>query len=100
MATTETLPAHSPGPWHVELAPNGRPFVTNTERQHVCTLYEGNYPTRNAANASLVAAAPQLLKACEELLERLNLCCCLHAYDERVIRRAEKVLDKAYGKAS
>lgn len=60
-----TPPLHTKGPWHIELAPNGKPFVTNKARQHVCTLYEGKPSERVAANARLIAASPDLLAACE-----------------------------------
>lgn len=59
----EPSTAYSNGPWHVELAPNGKPFVTNEQRQHVCTLYQATESSkRNAANAMLIAAAPEMLE--------------------------------------
>jgi hypothetical protein len=61
----EASSAHSTAPWHVELAPNWKPFVTNANREHICTLYAGRNPDRVDANAKFIAAAPELLEACE-----------------------------------
>jgi hypothetical protein len=74
---------HTPGPWSVadRLVPNGRRWV---QRNHTRTLVALVYSTpEREANARLIAAAPDLLEACNEALE--------FAEDQ------EDVLDGSYG---
>lgn len=58
---------HTPGPWTVGERPGDRPFcVVNFDaRTAVCQAW-----TR--ANARLLAAAPDLLAACEGVMRRVN----------------------------
>ena len=49
---------HTPGPWHVEPAPNRVHFAVRNDGVHVVTGWR-----EGAANARLIAAAPELLAA-------------------------------------
>ena len=49
---------HTPGPWHVEPAPNRVHFAVRNDGVHVVTGWR-----EGAANARLIAAAPDLLAA-------------------------------------
>ena len=72
--------AHTPGPWHVYQSVFG-PVIDTEDNIHIATLHHkcvgphqldpdsDNWP--NAANARLIAAAPDMLA----LLERLVLLC-------------------------
>lgn len=96
-------PAHTPGPWHVELAPNGKPFVTNEARQHVCTLYEGKPSARIAADARLIAAAPDLLGCLTRVLDEAeDMLCETYKTDDPAgwpwVVVARRAIDKARGR--
>jgi hypothetical protein len=56
---------HTPGPWEAQeyASPRGRWYV-----RQVGGLKTINYPLSNEANARLIAAAPELLKALEMAL--------------------------------
>jgi len=60
---------------------------------------EGGLSPQSEAAADFIVRACNsfggLLRTSQELLERLNLCRGLNAHDERVIRRAEKIIDEA-----
>ena len=53
---------HTPGPWNFEKHENFVVYVGNNE---ICELYEGD----QEANARLIAAAPELLEACEYVVK-------------------------------
>ena len=55
---------HTPGPWHVEPAPNRVHFAVRSDGVHVVTGWR-----EGAANARLIAAAPDLLKVAREAAE-------------------------------
>jgi len=83
---------HTKGEWKF----NGRDIIVgqNIGQQRICTLIEHRleYKTEDMANACLIAAAPDLLEACKEILE------CLPAYYSSyagVIRRAKAAIAKA-----
>lgn len=90
---------HTPGPWkfasdqhsdyqHAIAAENGK---------HVGAAYH-NHPCRmtaeEKANARLIAAAPELLEACETALTNLSP---LYASDHLVIRRLTAAIKKTKG---
>ena len=76
---------HTPGPWKVCMpaASDGAPcggltvrYEGPSHRWHIATVYGQDKPTgikydqgENAANARLIAAAPDLLEACELLVQ-------------------------------
>ncbi len=61
---------HTPGPWEAQMPSRHKiSVVTPDERE----LYIGCVPLAEAeANARLIAAAPELLAACETLLSNLR----------------------------
>lgn len=56
---------HTPGPWNYFHTPND-PDFTYEVTEDVCAIYGGKSAD---ANARLIAAAPELLQALQELLE-------------------------------
>jgi hypothetical protein len=95
MEKTYTPPAYSPGPWHI----GHRSGIT-------CNLKDANGSVIAAAcgenfeqNARLIAAAPALVEALEELLDvcldgRMEV---LTDEEEEVVRQADEALNAAYG---
>lgn len=68
--------SHTPGPWKAMPMPEGLsedfgrwwvrgPVTDETQYQSICTLSDWETLDRQAANARLIAAAPELLKAAE-----------------------------------
>lgn len=104
-----TTPKHTPGPWGYQKCP--KPQAHSDCRDHAWLViwndgkYEGDLAivqTEQAeANARLIAAAPELLEACRELLD---LTSDLHEPDgspdpevERINRAARAAIAKAEG---
>jgi hypothetical protein len=61
--------SHTPGPWHAEIGPQGGYVISDDERGHTICL-RSPWPMRmgeSEANARLIAAAPELLAALEEV---------------------------------
>jgi hypothetical protein len=65
MSAPDETPQHTPGPWHIEQAdPDLPPYVvSDVTGLVVCDLV--GPPDRTEANATLIAAAPDLLAACK-----------------------------------
>jgi len=59
---------HTPGPWHVEPTPNRVHFAVRSDGVHVVTEWR-----EGAANARLIAAAPDLLHALKWAAEFVSL---------------------------
>ena len=57
--------SHTPGPWKVD-----RPYIRGAGRV-IASLESGRDKAEDAANAQLIAAAPELYQVCWEL-EKLN----------------------------
>lgn len=57
---------HTPGPWRVSADGND---VENVSGAGVCTMYADE---TEQANARLIAAAPDLLRACERAVKWIN----------------------------
>ena len=76
---------HTPGPWHV---------VEDTGEYMVDSLLHNivvcsTHPPQHAANARLVAAAPELLMACEEALEHVLEGSTCHDFISAAIAKAK-----------
>lgn len=72
METTETKVQHTPGNWSVEkhdIAPDT--ILTDHSGMTICDVFMTDYP-EGAANALLIAAAPDLLSAAKDALESLK----------------------------
>ncbi len=70
---TDQMDKHTPGPWEVS-----GPFVRATftikriGKPDICNLYKDGIPADEVkANATLIAAAPDLLKACRALADKI-----------------------------
>lgn len=66
--------SHTKGPWHhnVDEAGNNPDIcVTNRAGDILCDIGGGKFETR-LANAKLMAAAPDLLAACEDMLDYIK----------------------------
>ena len=70
------MSAHTPGPWKHE----GQGDITGIEHDgdingdvDVCSVYLRTLPGRHEANARLIAATPDLLESCENLLEACRI---------------------------
>lgn len=69
---TKALQGHTPGPWHVETEPQGSKgnYTQYTIQPHIADVFYMNQT--GEANARLIAAAPDLLAALEEILEHVE----------------------------
>lgn len=72
-ATTPTAatPTYTPGPWRALRRGMGQSIVGADGAAVASTGNSQRYPGEKAANARLLAAAPELLAACEGLLAAL-----------------------------
>ena len=84
---------HTPGPWYAE-QPLKIQIRTHSPRQQyrdvVAQIYEcdGGQETREA-NARLIAAAPELLAACEEAVKHVAMNAMVYGVIFRAIARAK-----------
>jgi len=65
------LPKHTPGPWEV-LPVFDEPFAIVARGNSVATLQWELCEDREKANAALIAAAPELLAACQEFVRKVD----------------------------
>lgn len=83
------MSAHTPGPWMVEMRPDtagvGRPVVASANGDLICAVSRRDGRAESGDNARLLAAAPDLLAACEWAPEN---CRALTGGDERRLRAA------------
>lgn len=63
---------HTPGPWDMMTA-GGKQYVVGNKGNHGVAQIHGVDETKIQANARLIAAAPELLAALEDLLAWANL---------------------------
>jgi len=67
--TTATKQGHTPGPWHVEDAPDsGLIFIRSHPAEVSLANIRKGQDHPNEANARLIAAAPELLEALQSIL--------------------------------
>jgi hypothetical protein len=59
---------HAPGPWKAIKAPHGPIDIFDCNDHDIVTLYGGNGVEAKEANARLIAAAPEMLKALREII--------------------------------
>lgn len=66
---------HTPGPWNLSANEDGRTYVeaSNDTADDIAALLMDHDQQQNAANARLIAAAPDLLAACKAILARFEL---------------------------
>lgn len=75
--TESKTASHTPGPWRVQLqddlSASGNGYVWAVKASHAGAEYVQNPAYANSkANAVLIAAAPELLQACQLALVRLS----------------------------
>ncbi|HZR03870.1 MAG TPA: hypothetical protein VFA81_11925 [Burkholderiales bacterium] len=104
VASTERNALYTSGPWQFEIfvsKPDGggppiwRVFSDNDSSYEatLCELWSGEHD--NEANARLIAAAPDLLAACEEFVRKVNAG---EARSTRSYRQMKAAIAKARGK--
>jgi len=84
---------HTSAPWQVtkQATENGSFFRVKGETVKVCNVVTRDYETA-LKNAKLIAAAPELLEACKELLDLLRF----HGYQHSTeIYDAQAIIKKA-----
>ncbi len=101
------MSGHTPGPWTVEKLPLGndgevepafRVSGDSTLFLTVSPCSDGFVPGQNRANAHLIAAAPDLLAACESVVINLDRLCEVWG-SEGVTERVRTSLRAAVAKA-
>ena len=71
--TTATKQGHTPGPWHVEDAPDsGLIFIRSHPAEVSLANIRKGQDHPNEANARLIAAAPELLEALKAIEGRIT----------------------------
>ena len=68
------MSGHTPGPWGVAVFKSGARSVTNQSGHFVADVQGIGQDERNA-NARLIAAAPELLAACEQVVREVECHC-------------------------
>lgn len=69
----EQTMSHTPGPWEVDKRMSGYNVKVKDQDYYICETF-GEYDDVDKADAHLIAAAPELLEALEELLGWEILC--------------------------
>jgi hypothetical protein len=89
---------HTPGPWHRNISADGKyPTVFAGRNQHVAVASQQKDSAETEANISLIAAAPDLLDALQDLLDVVGV----RIDDPRIVQfdRARAAIAKAGGAA-
>ena len=85
------MTTHTPGPWRIGTPPtNGEQTIGTLQGLMVAVVTTGVGFTETQANARLIAAAPELLLAVQELLSLWG-----SGIDEPCVRRAKAAIAKA-----
>jgi hypothetical protein len=97
---------HTPGPWRIEAEPHRDELICTDRHQIATVLAVSMEDDQAAANARLIAAAPELLVACKSLLIiAINLrdeCHDLqlgvdHPAAVELVKRVQNIIAKAQG---
>ena len=64
---------HTPGPWHICGHDNGDLIMAVGDDEAVLATVYGTAQDEYAANARLIAAAPELFEACQQLLDYVEM---------------------------
>jgi len=89
---------HTLGPWHRNIPADGKyPTVFAGRNQHVAVASQQKDSAETEANISLIAAAPDLLEALQDLLDVVGV----RIDDPRIVQfdRARAAIAKAEGAA-
>jgi hypothetical protein len=64
---------HTPGPWIIYKAADGDSWIgTEAGDDRIATLGGNMSPKEEEGNANVLAAAPELLEACEDVLHQIG----------------------------
>lgn len=77
---------HTPGPWDISEYKDGHAFVFDPDMGFVCNVMTGS--SEGVANARLIAAAPDMLKALKRMVDWFEQDNPDPAYDELMLARA------------
>lgn len=92
---------HTPGPWTYNLYKPGskyqNPAVTDKAHNGIVMEVWGQGKECAEANARLIAAAPDLLAACEAALIRIKEYEIVNDYHHPLVRQLERAIDMAKG---
>lgn len=110
MSTETSVNTHTPGPWAVDVSLPGIVEIRDSEKRMLATVYAPDYlnhPVTDEeaeANARLIALAPELLEALEEMVESFWSECigCVREtfrenHPDHLINKWEGVIRKAGG---
>jgi hypothetical protein len=89
---------HSPAPWNVFQDPIMQRWTIGTATSRICDMWGSSplfYTAEDAANARLIAAAPDLILALKEWIS-MAIHSGLEGCDE-ILEQAEAAIDKATG---
>lgn len=92
---------HAPGPWSIERRHDGRPFgisaplIAKSDVDCVCEF--GMNAENVEANANLIAAAPDMLKALQLVDQWMVGHCPAPFSDQQVLEVVNSAIDKAQG---
>jgi len=94
-----TNSTHTQGPWVIydERAAHGSRLIYSSSEYGVGEVWDINNNGENKANAHLIAAAPELLKALEALLRDAETMAAISGLNIRTIEPARAVIAKAKG---
>jgi hypothetical protein len=94
---------HTPGPWHIESMAHVRTTGTKVLYDEGTVGAFFGYGVESAANARLIAAAPDLLAALEFITRSAKMegphGICLYAIGDRAMANARAALARAKGQA-
>ena len=93
--TTEAA-RHTPGPWHA-YSGLGVDVVNADEGRIEVVELRSQPPDTRVANARLIAAAPDMLEVCEELLKAYNIDICDAIAYKPAVEMARAAIAKARG---
>ena len=89
---------HTPSPWSLDEKEPGELWISNVDRSYpVCMVTaSGNVTERDKADARLIAAAPDLLAACQEFVRKVE---CGEAKSTRSYEQMKAAISRATGEA-
>jgi hypothetical protein len=98
---SETKATHTPGPWELMHAEHGQHVEVVVNGGHIAVVFSGSFRdgSTGEANANLIAAAPDLIEACEKALNLIDGAGVLLASMSAERSRAVEALRAAVAKA-
>ena len=84
---------HTPKPWHIEKGQFSSAWFIHHSGSEVCMI--PSYTMSQEANAHLIAAAPELLQACEEAVKDLEATSNGHGDEKLTVAKLKTAIKKA-----